>query len=175
MHIFRHDELDVGQIQSALMGGGFFATKSLVVIYGIPRDNITINSAKAAEAQPVEELLQKYREQIPEDNILILVSYKPDKRTKSYKFFSKHAELKEFKPKKPKDLVPFVLSRATNLQDEAKSLISTAQAQMIIASVGPNMYNLAHESQKLQYYAQYHQLEMLSDEQIHSLIYSQSE
>jgi len=70
------------------------------VIYGIPRDNITTNKAKAEQAEPIVTFLQDHREQIPEENILILISYKPDKRTKSWKFFSKASEIKEFKPKK---------------------------------------------------------------------------
>jgi DNA polymerase III delta subunit len=55
----------------------------------------------------------KHWDQIPEENILILVSYKPDKRTKSRKFFSSKATIKEFKKKKGKDLTLFVLDKCS--------------------------------------------------------------
>lgn len=87
LHIFRHDELDLGTIQSCVMGWWFFATKSLTIIYGVPRDNTGTNKAKAAEAEPLEKFLMESRDHIPSDNIVILVSYKPDKRMKSWKFF----------------------------------------------------------------------------------------
>ena len=175
VHIFRHDELDLWHIQSALMGGWFFSSKSLVVIYGIPRDNITTNKAKAEQAEPIETLLQDHREQIPEDNILILISYKPDKRTKSWKFFSKSSEIKEFKPKKWKDLTLFVLSKLVHPADTTKALVSNSQAETIVRLVGTNLYNLSHEAEKLLLYAQYHSLDQLTDKHIHSVVYQQWE
>lgn len=81
-----------------------FATKKLIVIYGIPKDNTTSNKTNANKSNAIEEYLQKQWGNIPDNSIIIFVSYKPDKRTKGYKFLSKHTDIKEYKPLQDKQL-----------------------------------------------------------------------
>lgn len=175
MHSFRNDEIDQQTIQSCILAWWFFSQKSLTIIYGIPRDNTTTNKIAASEAEWLESLLINNRETIPEDNIVILVSYKPDKRTKSWKFFSNHATIKDFSPKKGKDLTLFVLDKCSiGVQDKRVSLISNQQAAYIVAHVGNNLYNLHHECDKVVHYCMYHKLTSIETSVLDTLLYKQA-
>lgn len=168
LFVFRADDLDKNTIQNAVFGWGMFASKKLVIIYGIPKDNTPSNKTSASKSGPLEAYLMEHREQIPTETILILVSYKPDKRTKTYKFFSKHAECKECKPLKQAQCITFV-------EQTLATLITKEQATYIVNLVWTTMYNLAHECEKLKLYAHYHTLEKLSNEQIQQIVYAQAE
>gem|GEM_PF-1530710 len=145
-------------------------------MYGLPRDSTGTNKITAAEAEPLESLLIDSRDTIPSENILILVSYKPDKRTKSRKFFSSHATIKECKPKKGKDLTLFVLEKCQISDGETNiSLVDNSQAAFIVSRVGNNMYNLHYECDKIVHYALHHKLSAVGSETIEKLLYAQAE
>ena len=108
LFVFKSNELDQETITNCIFSGGMFATKKLIIIYGVPRDNYAPNKVLASKVSPIEDILIKKWEQIPSESIVILISFKPDKRTKSYKFFSKNAEIKVFNPLKGPQLTQFV-------------------------------------------------------------------
>lgn len=168
LFVFKSNELDKGVITNCIFSGGMFATKKLIIIYGVPKDNYTPNKALASKISPIEEMLINKWEKIPAESVIILISYKPDKRTKAYKFFSKNAEVKTFTPLKWPQLSQFV-------QQQLWPLIDTSKANLIVSLVGNNLFNLAHECEKLQMYVQYHQLEKLDEKQIQEIVYAQAE
>lgn len=168
LFVFKSNELDKSTIINCIFSWWMFATKKLIIIYGIPRDNLPINKALASTINPIEEALIDKRDQIPAESIVILVSYKPDKRTKSYKFFSKHAEIKTFTPLKGIQLTQFV-------SQQLGELIDHKQAGLIVSLVGNNLFNLTHECEKLELYAVYHQLKKLDADHIAQVVYAQAE
>jgi DNA polymerase III delta subunit len=145
-----------------------FTTKKLIIIYGIPRDAISTNKSKASDIAPIEKLFQQSRDQIPTDSVVIFVSYKPDKRTKGYKFFSKHTTLKEFKPLKEIELINFI-------KQQLPDLIDGDSARHLLTHVGTNLHNLAHECEKLHSYASFHHIQQLDIQTIDLVTYQQSE
>ena len=157
------EQITVGALQDALMGGGFFATKSLVILKGVPTDKVATNKLKAEQVNTITEFLQKNRDTIWDDKVLILVSYTPDKRTKAYKFFSKHATLKTFSPPKESWCVSMI-------QQQLWSLITYPQAKLIQQYVGTDERNLLHECQKLTALAQHRSLTSLDDDTILDII-----
>ena len=165
---FRSNDLDLAVITNTIMSWGMFTTKKLVIIHGVPKDSTPSNKVLASKTAPVEEYLTTQRERIPTDTVLILVSYKPDKRTKSYKFFSKHADLKAYKPLNDDQLAWFV-------SHELGDLIDGRLANGMVSIVGTNMYHLANECEKLKLYAQYHNISKLTEEHITTIVYAQSE
>jgi DNA polymerase III delta subunit len=93
---FSSDSLQIDQLQSALMSGGMFATKKLVIIRGIPLDSTPHNKAKSSDIDRCFLLLESFIASNDAETIVVCISYKPDKRTKPYKWFATHAQLKEF-------------------------------------------------------------------------------
>ena len=168
LFVFKSDDLDKATITNCIFSQGMFATKKLIIIYGVPRDNYQTNKALASKISPIEEMLIAKRDQIPTDSVVILVSYKPDKRTKGYKFFEKNAEVKVFKELKGVQLTQFV-------EKKLGSLVDNKHANLIVSLVGNNLFNLANECDKLALYAQYHQLDKLDASHIEQVVYAQAQ
>ena len=177
VHTFYSDQIDREAIQWSLMWSWFFSEKSLTVIYGLPKDNTSTNKMASADAEWVESFLMKHREEIPSSNILILVSYKPDKRTKSWKYFSTHASIKNFPKKKGKDLVLFVLGKCVNQSEEwiKQSLLTNTQAEYIVHTVWNDLYKLHYECDKVTQYCAYHKKNTVEDDLLSSLICSHAD
>ncbi len=106
---FRTDDLDPQLIGTTLAAGGMFSEKKLVIVPGIPKDSTPTQKVASKDSERITDYLMKHREQLSPDTILVLLSYKPDKRTKAYKFFAKHADVKTFARMNTKQLAGYAL------------------------------------------------------------------
>jgi len=168
LFIFNSDSLDKATLLNAIYAWGMFSTKKLVIIYGIPKDSTPSNKTSASISWPIESYLIEHRNTIPTDTVVILVSYKPDKRTKAYKFFSKNSQVKTYAPLKDKQLVWFI-------QHKLWSLINTPEAEMMVSLCWSHLFNLANECDKLKAYAEYHAIKTLTNTHIHDIVFHQWE
>jgi DNA polymerase III delta subunit len=82
-------------IKQNLYGGGLFVSKKLIVLFGLPLDSESTNKLKEEQYSKLAEDIV-IANHIPEDTILICVSYKPDKRARFYKRITKSGQIKEF-------------------------------------------------------------------------------
>jgi DNA polymerase III delta subunit len=92
---YTSENRDTGIIKQNLYGGGFFSSKKLIFLFGLPIDTETTNKLKADQREKLSEELISANH-ILEDTIVICISYKPDKRGKFYKRISKEGQVKEF-------------------------------------------------------------------------------
>lgn len=159
---FASDSLDFSQLQNALMSGGMFATKKLVIIRGIPLDSTPHNKAKAADIDRCLQLLEWFIASQDTETIVVCISYKPDKRTKSYKWFVSNAQLKEF---------PFLddKQKTAYIQQQLWTALTTEQQASLLANCGSDLGHLMHECDKIKHYMSYHQLTTLTDEQLDTI------
>lgn len=180
LFVFQNDELDRDRIQQALLWGGMFATKTMIIIYGILKegdaDEVEIipkwkikPAPKPNSPEQIAWLLEQYRASISSDITLIIVSYKPDKRTKAYKFFSKNAQLKEFAPLSWVALKAHIRTMFGELKATEESI------DTIIEIVGTNIALLANEIEKLRCIAQRRWLTSCTPELIKLVCYPQAE
>lgn len=160
---FSCDDLQIDQLQNALMSGGMFATKKLVIIRGIPLDSTPHNKAKTSDIERCLSLLESFLASQDAETIVVCISYKPDKRTKPYKRFVSNAQLKEFPLLDEKQKVVYV-------QQQLWSLLTSPQQAQLVTSCGNDLGHLAHECNKLFHYASYHQLSKFTDEQLHTVV-----
>lgn len=148
---FASDNLDIDQLQNALLSGGMFASKKLVIIRWVPLDSTPHNKAKSSEIDRCLTLLEWFLATNDTETIVVCISYKPDKRTKPYKRFVTHAQLKEYPLLDDKQKVAYV-------QQALWSLLTPEQQNELVTSCGSDLWHLAHECDKLYHYATYHQL-----------------
>ena len=92
--------------------------------------------------EKVEDFLQQHIEQLPSENVVVFISYKPDKRTKFYKFLVKNplVQVKEFKLLNSKQLLKYLVENYP---------ISSNDAQYLVERVGTNLYMLHNELMKI--------------------------
>ena len=93
---FTSQNWDLWEIKQLLYAGSLFVSKKMVVLYWVPRDTYENNSLMADKIDKFLEDFQQNMSLLTGDTILILVSYKPDKRTKAFKWFSEQLQLKAF-------------------------------------------------------------------------------
>lgn len=167
IYSFDQESVDLDVLQNALLWGGFFASKSLVIIDGLPRQANAGRSVWAevvARLDKVESRLIKHRNDIQDDNILVLVSKKPDKRLSGYKFLKKEcSDIKEFKPLDGRSAPSFIKSFLPG--------ITTDHAKRIYHMVGADTYTLANECKKITDYMNNHDYTTVTDEIISLVVY----
>jgi len=90
IHIKDYSSVDNNFIIESVLSWGFMWEKKLIILEDIP---VSSDDKKLAY---IEELLINNLEKIPEENIVLFISAKPDKRWKFYKALKKVAKLREF-------------------------------------------------------------------------------
>jgi hypothetical protein len=165
---WKWEEQMLWDLQNAMLWWWFLATKKLIIIHGIPKDSISSYTLPASIINKFSPWLQKHRDQIPDDHVLVLVTRKPDKRTSDRKHFSKICTLKEFKPLSTNQRLAYA-------KQHLWTLLNNEQYDTFVHSAWSSLGVLSHEVQKIQLYTERNKITSLSDEQLTLLVANNSE
>jgi DNA polymerase III delta subunit len=165
---FPSDELNTEQIQNAVMSGGMFATKKLVIIRWIPMDLVTHNKAKQSDIDRCLLLLEQFKKTNDPETIVVCVSYKPDKRMKAYKWFQANADIKEFPRRTEKQFAAYITQQCW-------SFLTQEQQSWLTLSCSDSYWHLTQEIEKIRWYMSANSLTKLSNEQLSTIVRSTSE
>jgi len=140
LYIFWEENFNAEQIQTLLMWWWLFEEKKLIIIKWLPKDSII--KISSWEYDKIESFLLNHFDNLSTDNVIAFVSYKPDKRTKLYKFLSKHSKikLKEYKAFTEKKLINY-LKETFNLSDTLSSYV--------ISKLWTNLFYIHNELWKI--------------------------
>lgn len=145
--IYSPDNFSLEKLGNDLFGNGLFAEKKLILLYGLPDDTASTNKISAGLTGDIAVVLEKKRQDINPDCIVIFISYKPDKRKKLYKFLSSHVmKEQKFAPLTGKRLLAYVL--------ETFSCLDESLATYVLQRVGTNLSRIHQEMDKLMTYAE---------------------
>jgi len=156
-------------IQNTVFGGSMFSEKKLIYIRWIPKDTHPDNKPKSSAAEQIEEFLTRDIARIPEDHVIVLICYKPDKRTKSRKFFSEHTQVKSFELLSSKEQIKYVTAYL-----EAHSPLKL-DVTYFLSLTWESLSHALHEIDKLILYAEYNKLTHLTNQQLDHLVVAQVE
>lgn len=167
---FGLDNLDIAQIKQAIYSSGLFTTKKLILVNGLPLDTTTkLGEETTHQLTLFTEDFVKAEGKIPEDSLLVFISTNPDKRFKLYKFLTKHATVKEFAQMKWSQLESFVKNELQNF------IISLATIHYFLTKVGPDLYRIWFECDKLKTRASLKQKNNIDEEMIDYIVFGQVE
>ncbi len=143
LYEFNYNNFDIDKIINSLHWWWLFSEKKMVIIKWIPIDNF---SWIKFSTNKTENFIKNINfEKISKDIILIFVSYKPDKRLKSYKTILKYSELKEFKKfKQTTQYINFIIEYLENK-------IWKDLANYIYIKIWKDLYRLTNELDKIKY------------------------
>lgn len=127
------NELNITDLPQLLLGASLFATERLVVI----RD--------AAANKHVWEKFEELLPNVDEQTTVILVAPTADKRTRTYKWLQKNAEVREAKELSENDLIKWLQAIVT----QGGAAIKPDVARFLINYVGPDQWRLKQEVEKL--------------------------
>ena len=115
----------------------FLAEKRLVIVKDF------MEKAKAEEQKAIADILKT---EVPDFCVLVFAEIKdPDKRTTLYKTLNKIAKVEEFKPLSPPQLLKWITEQTTT----RGGLINQPEASFLGERVGPNLWQLSNEIDKL--------------------------
>ena len=131
---------DFEKISSVLMWGGLFDEKKFIIIKWVPKDSFL--KIPNWEYEKVENFLLEHLNNISSENVICFVSYKPDKRTKLYKFLAKNEniELKEYKAFSEKKLIWYIVKTFA---------VNENLANYIVEKIWTNLFNIHNELEKI--------------------------
>lgn len=166
---FDTENFDAWQIVELLLAGGLFSEKKLVIVSGIPLDTDTNNKLSAKQVEEFSDAFLSRDGNLPDNVLLILVSHKPDKRLKLYKFLQWKAQIKEFKPLSGVQIKLFVKEHLWTLK------MSNEVLDYFLMKVGKNLYRLVWEIEKLQLRSGVHKQDTIDQSIIDLVNYGQVE
>ena len=156
------------KINQAIFWWWLFAVQKMTVIKWIPlpAERSTWFTADMVD-EFIESFMKKY-EQIPNENIVIFVSYNPDKRWRFFKFFaSKWLVTKEFTPISE-------IQRKIFVKDWFKKFnisISENCISTFLGKVWTDLYQIDSEIDKLQEYCQINKISEITNEIIENVTF----
>lgn len=145
---YKSDTFQSEEILRTIFDAGLFAINKLVIIRWVPTDTDKDNKILASKIKVFEEQFEKYAPQLHPDVVVVFISFKPDKRTTFYKYFSKNATIKDFPVLKESNLKEWITRQAWPVTFDNTSL------DHIIYKVGTNLFSLENEIYKILLYCQ---------------------
>lgn len=127
------EQFEPTNLASLLQSGSLFASQRLVVL------------KDAAKNKALWESLGDWVGKTPSETTLVIIEPSIDKRTKTYKLLKAGTDFKEFGVPSDAELVQWLRSSAKKQGTE----LTVADAQYLLARVGPDQWQLSQELQKL--------------------------
>jgi len=167
--VFDNQNFDAERVLEAVFGGGLFSQKKFVIIYWLPIDTDSGNKLLLKQTEFFLDIFLEREGEIPEDVLLMFVSYQPDKRLKLYKFLQKVAEIKIFSLLNSVQINLFIKEQLKDLQ------IDSTVVEYFLLKVWKDLYRVVHELEKLCLRCQVHSIPKITLEMIDQVVFGQVE
>ena len=145
LFVFNSENWDNGVVNQALYAWWLFIQKKLIIIEGVPKDlaqDWWIPQDRIDKFFADFEANQQY---LTDDTIVVFFSYKPDKRTRMYKWLSENVQVKEYPMYKESQLKVFIKECLHPLT------ISSETLDYLLEKVWTDMFRLSSEIEKLKF------------------------
>lgn len=164
---YKSDDINPADIMNSIFSWWLFVTRKLLFIWWLPKDTDSDNKINESKYKIIEDKILEKFEQIPDDVVVVFVSFTPDKRTKAYKFISINSNLKVFDKLSEKDQRKFA-------KDILWDLISDTDLDYFFTKIWSNVFSINNESIKLKIYAEYNKIKV-SKQVIDDVVFNQSD
>jgi DNA polymerase III delta subunit len=140
---FNFENWDLSSVNQALFAWWLFVTKKLIIIEWIPKDTFRESGFLQDQIDIFFSEFQKNFDFLTDDTFVVFVSYKPDSRTKVYKWLKDNVEVKEF----PAFREPSIKKEIVSLLSPIK--IWDEELSYFISKVWKDMFRIENEVEKL--------------------------
>ena len=140
IYIFWEWNFSVDRIQEVLLWWWLFDNKKFIIIKWLPKDTYT--KISSWELEKITWFIQKHIKSFDKDNVIVFVSYKPDKRTKFYKFLSKQENIKIEEHK-------FFNEKQLIIHLKENFPLTDSLAHYVIERTWTNLFNINNELEKI--------------------------
>lgn len=143
---YNNQNFSSDELSEIIYSGWLFTDKKMIVVKWLPLDTNEWNKISAENSQSFIDYFKKHWWKIPDDIILIFVSYKPDGRSAFLKFLNEiipSANIKIFDKFKWLQLKSFIRQQLWKLQ------IHEIDIEYMLIKIWDDLYRIVYECEKL--------------------------
>ncbi len=166
---FNSENWDNWNITQSIFWWGLFSTKKLIILRWLP---VSAEKQTWFDSEMLNDFTDKFTksfETIPTDNLIVFISYNPDKRWKLYKFLEKNAQIKEFKKIWWIELKNLIRNELWEIK------IPENIMTYFIDKVWEDLYRITSEIDKLHEYCNVHNIKNIDEKLIDEIVFGQTE
>lgn len=166
---FNSENRDNWSITQNIFWWGLFSTKKLIILRGIPA---SAERQTWFDSDSLNNFIDKFTKSIDSispDNLIVFLSYNPDKRWRLYKFLEKNAQIKEFKKMWWIDLKNLIRNELWEIK------IPENMMTYFIDKVWNDPYRITSEIDKLHEYCKIHNITNIDEKLIDEIVFGQAE
>ncbi|MFZ2151186.1 MAG: hypothetical protein WAZ12_02360 [Candidatus Absconditicoccaceae bacterium] len=144
--VYNNQNFSSDELSQTIYSGGLFTSKKMIVVKGLPLDTHEGNKITAESSQSFVDYFKKHGSKIPDDTILIFVSYKPDGRSAFLKSLNEvipATNKKQFDKLKGIQLKTFIRQQLGKIQ------IHELDIEYLLIKIGDDLYRIVYECEKL--------------------------
>lgn len=166
---FNSENRDNWSITQNIFWWGLFSTKKLIILRGIPASAERQTWFDSDSLNSFIDKFTKSIDSISPDNLIVFLSYNPDKRWRLYKFLEKNAQIKEFKKMGWIELKNLIRNELWEIK------ISENIMSYFIEKVWNDPYRITSEVDKLHEYCKIHNISNIDEKIIDEIVFGQTE
>ena len=143
---YNNQNFSSDELSQTIYSGGLFTSKKMIVVKWMPLDTNEWNKITAEESESFISYFKKHWSQIPDDTILIFVSYKPDGRSAFLKLLKENipsVNIKTFEKVRWAQLKSFIRQQLWKIQ------IHELDIEYMLIKIWEDLYRIIHECEKL--------------------------
>ena len=166
---FNSENRDNWSITQNIFGWGLFSTKKLIILRWIPT---SAERQSWFDSDSLNDFIDKFTksiDSISSDNLIVFLSYNPDKRWRLYKFLEKNAQTKEFKKMWWIELKNLIRNELWEIK------IPENMMTYFIDKVWNDPYRITSEIDKLHEYCKIHNITNIDEKLIDEIVFWQAE
>lgn len=167
--VFNSENWDNWSITQNIFWWGLFSTKKLIILRWVP---VCAERQTWFDADMLNDFTDKFMKSIdviPADNLIIFLSYSPDRRWRLYKFLEKNAQIKEFKKMWGIELKNLVRSWLWEIK------VSENLMTYFLDKVWEDPYRVDSEVDKLHEYCTVHNIAEIDQKLVDEIVFGQTE
>ena len=167
--VFNSENWDNWNIVQNIFWWGLFSNKKLIILKWVP---ISAERQTWFDSDLLNDFIDKFTKSIdliPVDNIVIFLSYNPDKRWRLYKFLEKSAQIKEFKKMLWIELKNLIRTELWNVK------IAENVMSYFLEKVWDDPYRVVSEIDKLREYCNIYNIENIDEKLVDEIVFWQTE
>ena len=167
--IFNSENRDNWNITQNIFWWWLFSTKKLIIFRWVP---VSGDKQTWFDSDTLNDFIDKFTksiESIPTDNLIVLLSYNPDKRWRLYKFLEKNAKIKEFKKMGWIELKNLIRNELWDIK------ITESTMTYLLDKVWEDPYRVTSEIDKLHEYCTIHNIPEINEKLVDEIVFEQTE
>ena len=167
--VFNSENWDNGNIIQNIFWGWLFSAKKLIILRWVP---VSAERQTWFDSDTLNEFVDKFMksiDSIPADNLVVFLSYYPDRRWRLYKFLENNAQVKEFKKMWWIELKNLIRNELWDIK------IAENVMTYFLWKVWDDPYRVSSEVDKLREYCSVYNITNIDEKLVDEIVFWQAE